>query len=132
MLIIAPGGEERAPELGPTFTGGVFPLASAKPDPGVAVNVIDFAPSARTYWHHHERGQVLVVLAGSGLVQSRGGAVHRMRAGDTVWVPPGEEHWHGGGPESSVVHAAISLGRTQWDREVSEQEYGAPVHADPG
>jgi quercetin dioxygenase-like cupin family protein len=124
--IIPPGGQDKAPELGPTFSGGVFPLATARPEPGVAITTIDFSPASRTYWHHHERGQVLVVLAGRGLVQSRGGAVREIRAGDTVWVPPGEQHWHGAGPESSLVHTAISLGRTEWDREVSEEEYGPP------
>jgi len=125
MRIIPPRKEARV--LGATFTGEVFPAETMPPDHGVAINTIDFAPGARTFWHRHERGQVLVVLAGSGLVQADGVSLQTIRTGDTVWAPPDERHWHGAGPESFLVHTAISLGQTTWETEVTEAEYGAPV-----
>ncbi|MFD0745556.1 cupin domain-containing protein [Phytohabitans flavus] len=82
-----------------------------------------FAPGARTYWHSHEKGQILVVTAGSGLVCSAGGVPQLLHPGDTVWVPPGEAHWHGGGPETYLVHLAISLGQTGWRDAVTDDEY---------
>lgn len=125
MRIIPPRKE--AGRLGSTFTGSVFPLATMPPDDGVAINTINFAPAARTFWHRHARGQVLLILAGSGLIQSDGEAVRTIRAGDTVWVPPDERHWHGAGQESYIVHTAISLGQTTWETQVTDEEYTAPV-----
>ncbi|WP_432839748.1 cupin domain-containing protein [Dactylosporangium sp. CA-092794] len=101
-----------------TFTGTVFadPLRAG---PDVTLANVFFAPGARTFWHSHERGQILVVTAGSGLICSEGGEPQRLSAGDTVWVPPGEVHWHGGGPETYLIHLAISLGRTAWREAVA-------------
>lgn len=128
MRIVPPNDD--AGTLGPTFTGAVAALKTMPRAEGVAINTIDFAPSARTFWHRHERGQVIVVLAGSGLIQSDGGPVHRIRSGDTVWVPPDERHWHGAGPRTFVVHTAISLGQTTWETAVSDDEYGATAAPD--
>lgn len=125
MNIIPP--RSQAATLGPTFTGSVYPLATAPPSDGVSINVINFAPAARTFWHRHEGGQVLVVLAGAGCIQSEGEPVRAIRAGDTVWVPPQERHWHGAGPESYVVHTAVSLGRTEWGTAVTDAEYRGPI-----
>jgi quercetin dioxygenase-like cupin family protein len=49
--------------------------------------------------------------------------VRVIRAGDTVWCPPGERHWHGAAPDSVMIHTAISLGTTQWAEEVDDSEY---------
>jgi hypothetical protein len=35
------------------------------------------------------------MTARTGLVVTRDGTISRMRPGDTVYTPPGEEHWHG-------------------------------------
>jgi quercetin dioxygenase-like cupin family protein len=48
-----------------------------------------------------------------------------MRAGDTIWAPPGERHWHGGSPDSFVTHTAISLGVTDWSEAVTDEEFNA-------
>jgi quercetin dioxygenase-like cupin family protein len=93
---------------------------------GVVINTVFFAPGARTFWHHHEHGQILHVLAGSGLVRSDGGPVQPLRPGDVVWVPPGERHWHGAGPGSYLVHLAISLGTTVWAEEVAGAQGAGP------
>jgi quercetin dioxygenase-like cupin family protein len=92
---------------------------------GVTINTVSFTPCARTFWHSHENGQILVVLAGQGLIQSAGGPVCAIRAGDTIWAPPGERHWHGGSAGSFVTHTAISLGVTSWAEAVSDDEFNA-------
>lgn len=112
---------------GTTFTGEVWVDSVLPRVDGTVVNNVWFAPCSRTYWHSHERGQVLHVLNGSGLICSLGGPVHKLEVGDYVWVPPGELHWHGGSQISSVLHTAISLGATAWQHEVSEEEYGVTV-----
>jgi quercetin dioxygenase-like cupin family protein len=90
---------------------------------GTTVNCVFFAPSARTYWHHHERGQLIQVVSGRGLICSDGGPVEQMRAGDVIWVPAGERHWHGSEPDNFVVHVAASFGTTVWHELVSDEQY---------
>lgn len=89
---------------------------------------VTFAPAARTAWHTHPRGQTLHVLSGVGRVARRGGVVEVIRAGDTVWIPPGEEHWHGAAPDRMMCHLAIQEsedGRTaEWLEYVSDSDYG--------
>ena len=75
--------------------GGVWGDNVVKATDGALVNNVFFEPRARTHWHRHERGQLLVVSAGSGHVRSRDGSGDAIRAGDVIWIPPGEEHWHG-------------------------------------
>ncbi|MFJ4651820.1 cupin domain-containing protein [Nocardia sp. NPDC088792] len=71
------------------------------------VDSVHFAPGARTRWHHHPIGQVLVVTEGTGFVQRRGGPVETIRKGDTVRIEAGEWHWHGATPTTSMTHLAI-------------------------
>jgi quercetin dioxygenase-like cupin family protein len=126
MIIVSPDDQAgTAGKVGSQFTGTVFPYLTMAATDGVTINTVNFTPGARTYWHSHEKGQILQVLAGRGLIQSAGTPVREIRAGDTVWVPPGETHWHGAGPESYLVHTAISLGVTTWADPVSDAEYGA-------
>ena len=121
-MIIMPGRSAELPDSerkSGTFTGQVWADPVLPATDGVVINTVCFAPGARTFWHHHEHGQILHVLAGSGLIRSDGGPVERLRPGDVVWVPPGERHWHGAGPGSYLVHLAISLGTTVWAEEVA-------------
>jgi quercetin dioxygenase-like cupin family protein len=124
MKIIPPKDHEGvAGKSGSKFTGSVFPYVTMPSTDGVTINTVNFTPCARTFWHYHEQGQILIVLAGRGLIQAEGGPVRVIRAGDTVWAPPGERHWHGASTESFMTHTAISIGVTTWSEEVSEDEY---------
>jgi quercetin dioxygenase-like cupin family protein len=107
-----------------TFTGTVYADALLDGTEGAAVTSVFFAPGGRTFWHSHEHGQVLHVLAGAGLVATEGGSPQPIAPGDVVWAAPGEVHWHGGDPESMVLHLAVSLGRTSWLGPVSDLDYG--------
>lgn len=107
-----------------TFTGTVWAdPVFAERQPARSVNTVCFAPGARTYWHSHDEGQILVVTHGSGLVGTREGTTAALAAGDVVYVPPGEEHWHGAGADTMLIHLAVSLGETQWRDEVAEEFY---------
>ena len=127
------GRESSAPgELrGPTFTGDVWADPVLASGDGVMVNTVLFTPGARTHWHRHERGQVLLVTHGRGYVQLRGGEGTWVRAGDVVHFAGGEEHWHGAGPDTWMSHTAISLGATEWLDEVSAEDYERSVGTPP-
>ena len=112
------------------FTGTVWmePVIEAPEPARVNAVVVTFAAGARTFWHTHPLGQTLHVLSGTGRVQMQGGPVRAIRAGDTVWIPPGEKHWHGAAPENAMVHLAIherheSQGHVAWLEEVEEADY---------
>lgn len=107
-----------------TFSGGdvwVDPVLAAD---GMSVGNVNFAPCARTYWHYHEGGQLLRVMAGSGWVCDKGGKPQRINVGDVIWCPPGTVHWHGADDESYMVHQAVSHGKVEWYEEVGDEEYG--------
>lgn len=110
-----------------TFTGRAMldPLLDDGEAGKVRVNSVLFEPGARTYWHSHADGQVLLVGSGRGAVATRDGVHRILEPGDSVWAPPGEQHWHGAAPDSFVVHTAVSLGPTQWGEEVSDEHYQA-------
>lgn len=114
------------------FTGRVWqePIISADDPARVTALRVTFEPAARTAWHTHPLGQTLYVLSGTGLVGLRGQAPRVIRAGDTVWFPPGEEHWHGAGPNTMLCHLAIqeSLEGTaaDWLEKVCDADYARP------
>ncbi|GAB3615570.1 cupin domain-containing protein [Okibacterium endophyticum] len=128
MKVVRGRGEALTEERGPTFTGTVWADPVLPSTDGVVVNTVCFTPGAHTFWHSHERGQLLQVIAGEGWVCSRGEQTVVLRAGDTVWVPPGETHWHGATPGSMMTHTATSLGATEWFEELRADEYRGPDH----
>jgi quercetin dioxygenase-like cupin family protein len=112
------------------FTGTVRiePLFAATDSSRAAASSVSFEPGARTAWHRHPRGQVLIVTAGNGRVQRRGGPVEQFQAGDVIWTPPGVEHWHGASPSAAMTHIAIyehvNGNVVTWLEHVSDAEYG--------
>jgi quercetin dioxygenase-like cupin family protein len=89
------------------------------------INTVIFTPGARTYWHRHPGGQLLVVTAGRGVAATRDGDAKVITSGDVVWAEPGEEHWHGACGDSLLTHMAVSHGTTEWGGEVGESDYTA-------
>ena len=89
---------------------------------------VSFEPGARTAWHTHPLGQTLYVIAGVGRAQSAGGPVREIRAGDTVWIAPGEKHWHGAGPTTAMTHIAMQEAEggkyVTWMEKVTDEQYG--------
>ena len=86
-----------------------------------------FEPGARTNWHTHPLGQTLIVMAGVGWVQREGEPKEEIRPGDTVWIAPGEKHWHGAAPTTAMTHVAIVEkldGKdADWLEKVSDEQY---------
>lgn len=84
---------------------------------------------ARSVWHTHPVGQILIVTAGSGLVQQWGSPVHVMKAGDVVWIPAGVKHWHGASAATAVTHIAIqemAEGKVvDWLEPVTDSQYAS-------
>jgi 4-carboxymuconolactone decarboxylase len=87
---------------------------------------VTFEPGARTAWHTHPLGQLLIVTAGTGRVQRWSDAVDEIRQGDVVWIPAGQKHWHGAAPNSSMAHIGIVEaldGKTvDWMEKVSDAQ----------
>jgi len=108
-----------------TFTGEVWMDGVLTDDPNVKINNVIFTPNARTFWHHHSDGQILQVFRGRGYVCGADGEPRVIREGETVFIEPGERHWHGGTEESLMGHTAITLGDTTWLEEVSDEDYAA-------
>jgi len=116
--------DEKSNRGGANFTGGVWQdTLLDDSEAGARIYAVFFEPGSRTFWHAHEGGQVLYVTSGEGRV-GVAGRVEPVRAGDVIHAPPGEEHWHGAGPDSVLHHVAVSLGPTKWGGEVSAAEYG--------
>jgi len=88
---------------------------------------VTFEPGARTAWHTHPVGQVLVVTAGVGWLQREGGSVEQMRPGDVIWIPPGLKHWHGAAATTGVTHIALTEQLdgpvANWMEKVSDEQY---------
>ena len=121
----------RAPKE--NFTGTVLqdPIIAAEAPARLVVNRVSFEPGARTAWHSHPLGQTLYVISGVGRVQTKGGPVREIRPGDVVWIPPGEKHWHGGSPTTSMTHIAmqesLNGSHASWMEQVTDAEYSAAV-----
>jgi 4-carboxymuconolactone decarboxylase len=117
------------------FTGTVHvqPLFDTTAPTRAYGATVSFEAGARTNWHRHPRGQVLIVTDGVGRVQLWGAALEEIRPGDVVRIPPDSKHWHGAAPTSAMTHTAIVeyLGgrSTVWMEQVSDAQYGAPVRA---
>ncbi len=117
----------RSEKRGDTFTGEVWADPVMPTTNGVTINNVFFTPGARTWWHTHEQGQILQVVAGQGWICVAGEPPQMIRSGDSVWIPANERHWHGAMTDSYLLHTAISLGKTNWQEEVSAQDYAQPA-----
>jgi quercetin dioxygenase-like cupin family protein len=116
------------------FTGTVRidPLFAVAAPSRAAANTVTFEPGARTAWHTHPLGQMLIVTAGLGLVQREGGALEEIRPGDVVRFAPGEKHWHGASPAVAMTHIAIQESldgkAVDWMEHVSDGQYAEGDH----
>ena len=91
------------------FTGTVRidPLFEAPEPARVRGASVTFEPGARTAWHTHPLGQMLIITSGLGWAQREGGPIEEIRPGDVVCFAPGEKHWHGATPTTAMTHIAI-------------------------
>ena len=113
------------------FTGTVWqdPIVEAPKPARVRAVKVTFEPGARTAWHTHPLGQTLHLISGVGLIGLRDDHPKIINAGDTVWIPPNEEHWHGATPTNSMTHIAIQESMNgsvaNWLEKVADAEYNS-------
>lgn len=110
------------------FAGTVWlnPLINADSLNPNAVGCVTFEPGARTKWHSHPTGQIILALDGIGYYQEKGGAKVIMKKGDVVKCPADIPHWHGASADTEFVQIAITgreKGETVWLEEVTDGEY---------
>ena len=124
--VIFPKGQ-RAPTS--NFTGTVWVQQLIEPDSAftIPVGYVTFEPGARSHWHSHAGGQVLLAMGGIGYYQERGKSIQILRKGDAVKCPPNVPHWHGASPTVGFMQVAITpntaAGRVTWLQPVSDKEY---------
>ena len=129
MKLIAAGSRPTKKASLEYFTGIVWqdPIIEAPEPARIRALRVAFEPGARTAWHTHPLGQTLYVLSGIGLMGLRNRAPQTISAGDTVWIPPGEEHWHGASATNSMTHIAIQEelngSVAEWLEKVSDEQY---------
>lgn len=103
------------------FTGKVTPQSTAD----VRTTRYTFAAGARTNWHSHEGGQVIVIEKGRLRTQERGGSAKEFASRQTYVVAPGTTHWHGAVPGEPLTQVALSYGTTTWMEPVTEAQYAS-------
>ena len=126
LSTIFPKGE---PVPAANFTGKawVYNLVQADSTFNIPVGNVTFEPGARTYWHSHAGGQVLLATGGIGYYQEQGKSIRILHKGDVVKCPPNVPHWHGASPKAGFTQVAITSntpkGRTTWLQKVTDEEY---------
>jgi quercetin dioxygenase-like cupin family protein len=118
-------------ELGPAqnFTGKAWNYSLVANDTtyGTLVGNVYFEPGARSNWHIHPAGQVLVITDGVGYHQIKGQPRQTIRKGDVVKCPPGVLHWHGASPDTGMQQLYIvpntEKGIVEWKQPVTDEEY---------
>jgi 4-carboxymuconolactone decarboxylase len=111
------------------FTGNAFlhPLVAKDNNNDFSAGSVTFEPNARTHWHTHPKGQVLIVTEGEGFYQEKGKTAQPIKKGDVVTIPENVEHWHGASAKSKMTHIAITNYKEDvqvtWLEPVSDEEY---------
>lgn len=111
------------------FTGDAFlaPLVAKDKNNDFSAGSVSFEPKARTNWHTHPRGQVLMVIEGTGYYQEKGKPARMISKGDVVNIPENLEHWHGASADSKMTHIAITNYKedvqVNWLTPVTDEEY---------
>lgn len=112
------------------FTGQTYltMLSTNEPLFQAPIGNVTFEPGARTFWHKHSGGQILLVTAGEGRYQARGEEIRVLQKGDVVHIAPDVEHWHGASPESWFSHIAVepnaaNNNQTTWLEAVTGADY---------
>ena len=101
------------------FTGKIAVQDSAE----MRMSRIRFEAGARTRWHLHSTGQLLLVEDGKGLLQEEGSAVVPLEAGKPVYTKPNVRHWHGAAPDSHAVQFSVYSGTLEWQEHVTDEQY---------
>lgn len=111
------------------FTGNAYlsPLVAKDKNNEFSAGAVTFEIDARTNWHTHPKGQVLIVTEGSGFYQEKGKPAQVIKKGDVVNIPENVEHWHGASATTSMTHIAITNFKEEiqvtWLKAVTDEEF---------
>ncbi len=129
-MVISPGSSRPAVKGPPAnFTGSVTvnPFFGANAHTTSNGGLVTFEPGARSAWHTHPGGQMLIVVSGAGWIQEEGSPKREIKPGDVIWTPPGVKHWHGASDTTSMSHIAVTNvvnGKTvDWMEKVGDEQY---------
>lgn len=123
---IFPKGE-KAPSQNFTGTVWVKGLVPRSANNNYAIGSVTFEPGARSNWHTHPAGQILLIIEGKGLYQEKGKPVRTISKGEIIVCDADIEHWHGALPESLMSHLAVTNYKGDvgvvWLKPVADSEY---------
>jgi quercetin dioxygenase-like cupin family protein len=118
LLLVA---SSYAQQNAPRFTG----KSVAMEGKDLSVARRSFEAGARTFWHSHDNGQLLLVEDGRMRTQKKGGPIKDLGTGDTDYTGPTIVHWHGAAPGQALVQINVGFGgETRWMEQVTDAEYG--------
>src|SRR3954471_4201722 len=69
-----------------------------------------FEAGARTAWHSHDNGQLLLGEKGRMRAQRRGERVKEVGGGASEYAGPNVEHWHGAAANEPLVQINVGFG----------------------
>jgi quercetin dioxygenase-like cupin family protein len=130
LRVITPESKDYTPGPSENFTGKVkvVRLVQGEHPSSLGCGHVEFSKGARSNWHTHPKGQLLIVTSGSGLVQEWGKPVREIKSGDVIWTPPNVKHWHGASPTSAMAHMAVTESKdgkvVDWMERVTDAQYG--------
>ncbi|RYY54546.1 MAG: cupin domain-containing protein [Chitinophagaceae bacterium] len=118
-------------EKGPAenFTGNAWntPLVGDDSIYNTVIGNVYFEPGARSNWHSHPSGQILIITDGAGYHQVKGQPRQTLKKGDVVKCPPNVEHWHGASEDTGMQQLYIlpktEQGIVTWLQKVTDAEY---------
>lgn len=123
---IFPQGQKGSAEF---FTGNAYNYGLVPSDTSLTTLVgnVFFEPGARSNWHTHPAGQILIITAGEGYHQIEGEPKQLLKKGSVAICPPNVRHWHGASPEIGMQQLYIvpntEKGIVNWMEAVSDQVY---------
>ncbi len=89
------------------------------------VDNFTFEAGARTAWHSHANGQIILVTNGTGYYQEENGDIQVVTAGDVIVTKPGVKSWHGAANERFAYIASSGSTEITWYDSVSDEEYNS-------
>ncbi|KLT67151.1 cupin [Pedobacter sp. BMA] len=119
-------------EVTATFTGTVWlhPLVAKDSTFNLVAGSVTFEPGARSFWHTHQAGQILLITDGIGYTQEKGKPIRVIRKGEVITCLPNIEHWHGASSASSMTHISLNpnaeKGVVTWLQPVTDEQYNGP------
>jgi quercetin dioxygenase-like cupin family protein len=126
LQAIFPKGEKGAAE---NFTGNAWntPLVADDSTYNTVIGNVYFEPGARSNWHTHPSGQILIITDGVGYHQLKGQPRQTIRKGDVIKCPPNVLHWHGASADTGMQQIYIlpktERGLVNWLQKVTDEEY---------